>query len=87
MGKTMGRYINIQTLEEFTAEVKRQLIEEFLCKEDEEFESFFKSKDAQETIQRGFNGGLRRLKTGEITQRVFDIGRTSAVANCLYYMF
>lgn len=83
----MWRYVNIQTLEEFTAEVKRHLIDEFMLEDNEEFESFFNSKDVQEEIKGAFKEDYEKLKHSEITQRVFDIGCTSAVANCLYYMF
>lgn len=83
----MGRYVNIQTLEEFTAEVKRQLTEESCIGNEKEFDEFFNSDKVQKAIKEKFYDGYERLKQGKITQRVFDEGTTSSIANCLYYMF
>ncbi len=83
----MGRYVGIQTIEEFIAEVKRQFCEDWSNLSKEEVEAFFSRQDIANMIKKKFADGYDRLKQGKITQRVFDEGTTSSIANCLILMY
>lgn len=77
----------ISTLEEFKAEVKRQFSESMTYLSPDEVDKYFESEEVNREITQGFNRGMRRLDDGEITQQVFAVGCTSAVCNCLEYMY
>ena len=83
----MERITNIQTLEDFTAEIKRHFKLDWDNLSEKEVDDYFNTDEVKQEIEERFNSGKRRLEAGEITQNVFDIVCTSSVANCLIYMY
>lgn len=78
---------NITTLEDFKTEVKRQFAEHWPSLSETQVDEFMESPEIASKVERDFNNAYKRLQSGKITQKVFDVGSTSSVAYCLALMY
>lgn len=78
---------NIQTLEDYTEEIKQHFwsLNSYLSQK--EVDDYFNTDEVKDMIAERFEEDYNKLKSGEIVQNVFDIGCTSSVAVCLHYMY
>ena len=87
MKKKMKKLKNIQTFEEYTKEIKQHFSDLSRTLSQKEVDDYFNTDEVKDMIVEQFEEDYNKLKSGEIIQNVFDIGCTSSVAYCLFYMY
>lgn len=83
----MGNDIRIPTIKEFKEEVKRQFAEYMVYLTKEDVDRYFDGDEANREIETAYQRAVKDYEYGKITEKVFLIGCTSAVAYCLFYMY
>ena len=87
MKKKMKKLKNIQTFEEYTKEIKQHFWDLSFNLLEKEVDDYFNTDEVKNKLERDYARDFKKLQSGEITQDVFDIGCTSSVAYCLFYMY
>ena len=78
---------NIHTLEEYPESIRQQFWNLSFNLSEKEVDDYFNSDEVKNKIAEDYARDFERLQTEKITQEVFDIGCTSSVAYCLFYMY
>ena len=87
MKKKMKKLKNIQTFEEYTKEIKQHFWDLSFNLLEKEVDDYFNTDEVKNKLERDYARDFKKLQSGEIKQDVFDIGCTSSVAYCLFYMY
>lgn len=83
----MKELTNIQTLEDYTKEIKQHFSDISRTLSQKEVDDYFNTDEVKDMIAERFEEDYNKLKSGEIIQNVFDVGCTSSVAYCLFLMY
>ena len=83
----MKEITNIQTLEDYTKEIKQHFSDISRTLSQKEVDDYFNTDEVKDMIAERFEEDYNKLKSGEIIQNVFDVGCTSSVAYCLFLMY
>ncbi len=74
------------TLEEYRDMVKKAYLKHYSDKLYAKAEKYFNSEEAQKEISEQYQSDIKKLKSGEITDKVFRNGSVSGTAYTLYLM-
>ncbi len=83
----MKQLTNIQTLGDYTKEIKQHFSDISRTLSQKEVDEYFNTDEVKDMIAERFEEDYNKLKSGEIIQNVFDVGCTSSVAYCLFLMY
>ena len=73
--------------EKFIKLVKEKYDKMLEREDEEEREEYFNSEEAQEAIKESYDIAKKKLKEGEITERIFENGVVDSLVYCLYMMY